>query len=68
MEPIPACPPPDFSTSVCESRGLFSLQKTVVLMGLAAWPERPHLAAAHRSENMAAIPELETGPVNRMSF
>jgi hypothetical protein len=37
-------------------------------MLLAAWPERPQLAAAHHSENWYDFSGREVGPVKGMAF
>jgi hypothetical protein len=44
------------------------LIKPLNLMGLAAGPKRPQLAAERHSQKRAAFPGLESGPVKGMTF
>jgi hypothetical protein len=45
---------------------LNAVPKRVDLLRLAAGPERPQLAAAHHSENTAAFPGRQDGPIKGM--
>jgi hypothetical protein len=45
-----------------------SVPEMVDLMGVAAGPERPQLAAACHSQKRDAFPALETGPVKGMGI